>query len=356
MFMFVRKGLCRLICTLCVTHVVKTMVCVACHVQPCINSRGDVPNAQALYVLVAAGCTVFSYFWDVERDWELGYFSAPKGESERECISVCVAVCVRCVCEVCAALCVAVCVALCVAVCEVCELCVCGAVCRHVYVGMCTYCTHHCTHHCRQAPPLSNRCTHPSPRAALRARLLLLPHDQQPRASLPVAHPPRARVGRVLGGVLCGELLGGLQVGWSGGVGCLQHCLACASACCVCACCLCMGLRAVHCSSLCFAHCSSLRFAHCSALHFAHCIFWYASHCSALRVDRVLTSTFIRISRSPCRRSQWAFVRVEVELRKIQQQRPELGRLVPAVAPYHVVADGNAGRVWDAEALEAMAA
>lgn len=58
----------------------------------------------------------------------------------------------------------------------------------------------------------------------------------------------------------------------------------------------------------------------------------------------------------PHRRAQWAFVRVEVELRKVQQQRPELGRLVPAVAPYHVVADGNAGRVWDTEALESLAA
>lgn len=28
-------------------------------------------------------------------------------------------------------------------------------------------------------------------------------------------------------------------------------------------------------------------------------------------------------------------MRVEVELRKLQQQRPELGRLVPAVAPYY---------------------
>lgn len=56
------------------------------------------------------------------------------------------------------------------------------------------------------------------------------------------------------------------------------------------------------------------------------------------------------------RRAQWAFVRVEVELRKLQQQRPELGRLVPAVAPYHVVADGNAGRLWDDESLEALSA
>lgn len=47
--------------------------------------------AQALYVLVAAGTTVFSYFWDVERDWELGYFSAPKGKkkpSATRCVCV----------------------------------------------------------------------------------------------------------------------------------------------------------------------------------------------------------------------------------------------------------------------------
>lgn len=29
------------------------------------------------------------------------------------------------------------------------------------------------------------------------------------------------------------------------------------------------------------------------------------------------------------RRFQWSFVRIEVELRKLQHQRPELGKLVP---------------------------
>lgn len=33
------------------------------------------------------------------------------------------------------------------------------------------------------------------------------------------------------------------------------------------------------------------------------------------------------------RRFQWLFVRIEVELRKIQGQRPELGTLVPQAAP-----------------------
>ncbi len=40
---------------------------------------------QALYVLVATGNTVFSYFWDVERDWEIRYFSAPKGTGRGGC-------------------------------------------------------------------------------------------------------------------------------------------------------------------------------------------------------------------------------------------------------------------------------
>lgn len=35
---------------------------------------------------------------------------------------------------------------------------------------------------------------------------------------------------------------------------------------------------------------------------------------------------------SSCRRAQWAPVRIEVELRKLQAQRPELGRLVPLAA------------------------
>ncbi len=34
-----------------------------------------------------------------------------------------------------------------------------------------------------------------------------------------------------------------------------------------------------------------------------------------------------------CRRFQWVPVRVEVEMRKLQAQRPELGQLVPAPSP-----------------------
>lgn len=34
---------------------------------------------------------------------------------------------------------------------------------------------------------------------------------------------------------------------------------------------------------------------------------------------------------TPCRRFQWLFVRIEVELRKIQAYRPDLGVLVPTV-------------------------
>lgn len=32
---------------------------------------------------------------------------------------------------------------------------------------------------------------------------------------------------------------------------------------------------------------------------------------------------------APCRRFQWLFVRIEVELRKLQAYKPELGVLVP---------------------------
>jgi hypothetical protein len=48
-----------------------------------------------------------------------------------------------------------------------------------------------------------------------------------------------------------------------------------------------------------------------------------------------------------CRRFQWVPVRVEVEMRKLQAQRPELGQLVPAPAP----GDGKAKGVAESEML-----
>ena len=49
----------------------------------------------------------------------------------------------------------------------------------------------------------------------------------------------------------------------------------------------------------------------------------------------------------PCRRFQWVPVRVEVEMRKLQAQRPELGQLVPAPVP----GDGKAKGVAESEML-----
>lgn len=37
------------------------------------------------------------------------------------------------------------------------------------------------------------------------------------------------------------------------------------------------------------------------------------------------------------RRFQWIFVRIEVELRKIQAAKPELGQLIPATPPKEVI-------------------
>lgn len=44
------------------------------------------------------------------------------------------------------------------------------------------------------------------------------------------------------------------------------------------------------------------------------------------------TAVFIVVCGEAFRRSQWIFVRIEVELRKIQAARPELGQLVPAIS------------------------
>lgn len=48
---------------------------------------------------------------------------------------------------------------------------------------------------------------------------------------------------------------------------------------------------------------------------------WWMNECEALGVAQAF------------RRFQWVPVRVEVELRKLQHARPELGQLVPAPAP-----------------------
>ena len=48
------------------------------------------------------------------------------------------------------------------------------------------------------------------------------------------------------------------------------------------------------------------------------------------------------------RRFQWVPVRVEVELRKLQHQRPELGQLVPAPQPG---AAGKLGAVGEKRSL-----
>jgi len=37
------------------------------------------------------------------------------------------------------------------------------------------------------------------------------------------------------------------------------------------------------------------------------------------------------------RRFQWIFVRIEVELRKLQTNRPELGQLIPAAPPKEIL-------------------
>ena len=60
---------------------------------------------------------------------------------------------------------------------------------------------------------------------------------------------------------------------------------------------------------------------------------------AAARQPAVLCAARSRLTRAVCsppclhRRFQWLFVRIEVELRKIQAQRPEVGVLVPS-APH----------------------
>ena len=44
------------------------------------------------------------------------------------------------------------------------------------------------------------------------------------------------------------------------------------------------------------------------------------------------TAVFIIVCGEAFRRFQWIFVRIEVELRKIQAARPEIGQLVPAIS------------------------
>lgn len=74
-------------------------------------------------------------------------------------------------------------------------------------------------------------------------------------------------------------------------------------------------------------------------------------HTLGLRLASRLTCPLLGRSAAPRRRFQWLFVRIEVELRKIQAHRPELGTLVPA-APREAHAHGHGGEGADSGSEE----